>query len=183
MITDVTPILKKCGKLKELHCQANAICAIRECKVASQELKIIDLSNNKLQEEKDLAGLVDVSSLIIINILNNPLTQGTWKHSWAGTISLNNIYTMDNLYVLLSLLRSCLPMAIRKILLSASTSLQHGFEKGRLIWLHQKIPASIMSLEANRRQRQKRWQPNWKFSLQTSQSVSPRSHPSRRFQR
>jgi hypothetical protein len=103
MFTDVTPILKRCGKLKELHCQSNAISAIRECKVASQELKIVDLSSNKLEEEKNLGGLVGVSSLIIINILNNPLTQGTWKHNWTGTIPLNNIYTMDNLYVPLSL--------------------------------------------------------------------------------
>jgi Leucine-rich repeat (LRR) protein len=119
MFTDVTPVLKRCGKLKELHCQANVISSIRECKVASQELKIIDLSGNKLQEEKDLAGLVGVSSLIIINILSNPLTQGTWKHNWTGTISLNNIYTMDNLYVLLSLPRLCLPMATRRTSLSA----------------------------------------------------------------
>jgi len=48
---------------------------------------------------------VGVSSLIIINILNNPLSQGKWKDEWSGSISLNNIYTMDNLYVRMRLFR------------------------------------------------------------------------------
>jgi Leucine-rich repeat (LRR) protein len=95
---DISSILKKCGKLKELHCQSNLITEIKEGR-CPQELKIIDLSCNKLEEEKNLSAFVDVPSLIIINIFGNPMTKRSWKHEWSGSININNIYEMENLYV------------------------------------------------------------------------------------
>lgn len=70
-----------------------------------------------------------MTSLIIINILNNPLSQGNWKNEWSGSININNIYMMDNLYVPLLTYRSCRPMAIRKILPSPSTSIRPKIKK------------------------------------------------------
>jgi len=48
MLTNVTPLLKKFRNLKELHCQSNLINRVNE-KTTNLSLKIIDLSNNKIE--------------------------------------------------------------------------------------------------------------------------------------
>ena len=66
----------------------------------------MDLSYNQIGKETDLSGLASLHSLVIVNLTVNPLTLGrNWKSSWNKVVSLELIYEMDNLYVLLCLRR------------------------------------------------------------------------------
>lgn len=49
-IPDLSSLLRKCPRLREIHCHSNLISEVKDTCVASQDLRIIDLSSNKLEE-------------------------------------------------------------------------------------------------------------------------------------